>query len=279
MKKYILVLLILFAAAAPFFIFRDRTPPLTQTAKGRGELRRSIDLSACQENLLNYLKSRKDKPALIEAEKILSVEPGDSCALWGKAEILRRAYKFKQSEDILKEILGKSPNHASSLISLSYIRYHNKKFKAALEILKQVLGQPDLDRENKALAYMLMGSINARKSSLGGLFCKIVYGTRVKGYFQKAKKLAPDLSEVRLGLGSFYLLAPAIAGGDVDQAIKELEYAVKLAPDFATANARLAQAYKKKGNLKKYNFYIQRVRKLDPENEVLKELQNEELRD
>jgi hypothetical protein len=47
-----------------------------------------------------------------------------------------------------------------------------------------------------------------------------------------------------------------------------------MAPDFATANARLAQSYKKKGNKEKYNYYLQRAKELDPENEVA----NEELR-
>ncbi|MDD2752737.1 MAG: tetratricopeptide repeat protein, partial [Candidatus Omnitrophica bacterium] len=87
-----------------------------------------------------------------------------------------------------------------------------------------------------------------------------------------AKGLAPDLPEVRLGLGTFYLLAPGFAGGNQKAALEELEAAVRLAPDFATANARLAQAYQKAGNQEKYNFYLALAKKLDPENEVIAEL-------
>lgn len=259
MRKYIFVLLVLIAAIVPFFMVKNNSCP------AKNALAPTVDF-------LQDLKLRKDNLALAEIEKVLAVNPEDLSALWAKAEVLRRNYKFKQSEELLNRILAKYPAHTSSLISLSYIRYHNNEFETALKILKQVLKQPNLERENKALIYMLMGSINARRASLGGFFSKIAYGTHIKGYFEKAKVLAPDLSEVRLGLGTFYLLAPGIVGGDLERAIEELECAVKLTPDFATPHARLAQAYKKKGDWGKYNSYLKRAKQLDPENAVLKEI-------
>lgn len=273
MKKFTFILLILIAAIVPFFIFRNINCPFKRSSREKQTLTCSIELKTCQENLLKYLKLRKDNLAEKEVDKILKIQPNDICALWGKAEIFRRAYKFKESEKLLNEVLAKCLGHAPSLISLAYIKYRNNKFQDASRLLKQALKQPDLERENQALIYMLMGSINAKKASQGGFLSKVVYGTRIRGFFEKAKIRAPDLSEVRLGLGSFYLLAPKIAGGNIDKAIEELECAVQLTPDFATANARLAQAYKQKGNLEKYNFYIQRTKELDPENEAVKEIE------
>jgi tetratricopeptide (TPR) repeat protein len=199
------------------------------------------------------------------------VKPNYLCALWAKAEVLRRNYKFKESKVLLKQVLSQSPGHIPSLITLCYIDYHENDFNKAANILKGLLKRSDLDRENKAFAYMLIGSINAKKASSGGLLSKFVYGTDIKEFFEKAKAIAPDLPEVRLGLGSFYLFAPKIFGGNIDKAIIELESAVKLAPDFATANARLAQAYKNKGILEKYDFYIKRAKELNPHNEALME--------
>lgn len=271
MKKYILVLLITAAAIVPFFIFRNRYCPLTSPVIKKKGLTGRIELKAYQDNILKYLKLRKDELALAEAKKILSVKPDDTSALWAKAEILRRAYKFKESEELLKQVLAQCPDHGSSLITLSYIKYHDNKFSPALKILRQVLKQSDLERENEALVYLLMGSINAKRATQGGILSKLAYGVRIKGYFEKAKSLAPDLSEVRLGIGSFYLLAPRVAGGDIDKAIEELEYTVRLAPDFATANVRLAQAYKKKGDLEKYNFYLKRTKELDPQNPIFRD--------
>lgn len=275
MKKYALILLILLTAVASFFIFKDRTCPLARNYIERNKQDKiisAIDLKACQDNFMKCLKLRRDKLALAEIEKILLLKPDDSLALWGKAEIWRRDYKFKESEELLNQLLLKYPDHASSLISLSYIKYHDNHFEEALRLLNRALNKAGLDRESKALAYMLIGSINAKRASRGGFISKIAHGFRVQCYFKKAEILAPDLAEVRLGLGSFYLFAPSIAGGNLDKAIEELEQAVRLAPDFATANARLAQAYKEKGEVEKYNFYLKRTKELDPENEALKEI-------
>ncbi len=122
------------------------------------------------------------------------------------------------------------------------------------------------------MAYVMLGAINAKLSSQSGFLNKIRYGLSIKGYFLKAKELAPDLAEVRMSLGTFYLSAPAVIGGNLNRATDELELAVKIAPDFATANARLAQCYKRKGLEDKYKFYIKRAKELDPDNEVLKEI-------
>ena len=229
-----------------------------------------------QDVLLNdalmLLKFRKDQAALVDFEKILSQHPDNLDALWGKAEVLRRARHYKEAESMLNEILKKDPKHIPSLISLAHMRYKEDSLNEALRLIRQVLDADCPDKENRALAYVILGGIKSRYASKGGLLCKIKYGPGIKSYFLQAKELAPDLPEMHLALGSFYLLAPKIIGGNLEKAIKELEYTIKIAPDFATANARLAQCYKKKGDLEKCNFYLNRAKELDPANEVLQEL-------
>lgn len=273
MKKVILIAFILAAGLVYFLAVNNKACKLTRPGR---EAACSVDLRECQEKVLKYLKERKDDLALEEIAKIISIDPDDTCALWAKAEVLRRSYRFGESEELLNKVLTVSPGHPPSLITLAYIKYYEGNFHEAGFLLKEALRSPDLEKENEALVYMLMGSINAKKSSRGGLFGKLAYGTRIKGYFERAQVLAPDLPEVHLGLGTFCLLAPKIAGGDLERAIRELEWAVRLTPDFATANARLAQAYKRKGERQKYEFYIERAKGLDPENEVLKEIQEEQ---
>lgn len=275
MKKYLFVILGIITVSILGLNLDQGTCPLKSAQKSQ----KSAPIKKGEQGLLLneallLLKNRKDQAALAIFEKILVSEPENLNALWGKAEVLRRSRKFKDSEAILNNILNKYPYHASSLISLAYIRYKDDKLDAALKLVQQVLRTDNLDKENKALAYMMWGAINSRRSAKGWFFSKIRYGTQIKGYFLKAKELAADLPEVHLGLGTFYLLAPAIVGGNLEKAFDELSLAVKMAPDFATANARLAQSYKKKGNKEKYNYYLQRAKELDPENEVA----NEELR-
>lgn len=263
MRKYLLVTLVMFGLITGVYVAtRNRTCPLTTTLASEAQHQNILITKAFE-----LLKARKDNDALVIFEKILADEPGKLDALWGKAEVLRRNYQFKQAGELLSRILKKNPKHNSSLVSLSYIRCKDDRLNEALELVNQVLADDSLDKENQALAYMMLGTINSRRTQKGWFFSKIRYGTQIKCYFLKAKELAPHLPEVHLGLGTFYLKAPAIVGGNLDKAVQELETAVRIAPDFATANARLAQAYKKKGNLEKYDFFIQRAKNLDPENE------------
>jgi Tfp pilus assembly protein PilF len=219
------------------------------------------------------LKARKDNRALVIFEGILKGQPANREALWGKAEILRRGRKFRESEAILNTVLKNDPQYPPALLSLAYIKYNDNNLKEALSLIKQVLKSKALSKENRALAFMMLGTINSRRSQ-GWIVNKIQYGTQIKSYFLKAAELAPELAEIRLGLGTFYLNAPVIAGGSLDKAIEEFEAALKSAPEFATAAVRLAQAYKKKDDHEKYNFYLQRARELDPGNEALRELEN-----
>jgi tetratricopeptide (TPR) repeat protein len=222
---------------------------------------------------LGLLIIRKDNDALVIFEQVLAAAPQNQDALWGKAEVLRRSRDYKEAEGLLNKILNKNPKHISSLNSLAYIRYKDDKLNESLKLVNKVLKSDCLDKKNEALAYLLIGTINGRRASRGWLFSRISSGTRIKCFFLRAKELAPDLPEVHLALGTFYLLAPSIVGGNLNKGLEELKLAVEIAPDFATANARLAQAYKKRGNLQRYNFHIQRAKRLDPQNEVLKELE------
>lgn len=222
------------------------------------------------------LKSRKDNQARGVFENILSNQPDNYDALWAKAEILRRSNNPLEAELILNDILRKTKGvHLASLNTLAYIKYYNKDFSGAGFLISKVLNSQPLDNQNKALAFMLLGAINSKRAAEGGLMSKVINAGKIKPYFLKARELAPDLPEVRLSMGTFYLLAPAIIGGNLDKAIKELETTVRMAPEFVTACVRLAQAYKKKGMHDKYAYYISKARELEPENEALMELLKE----
>ncbi len=244
-------------------LFGPPSPPINCTIRLDRTIVEALDL----------LKKRKDAQALAIFQEHLARDPSNLDALWGKAEVLRRQRKYNDAEAILTQVLNKDPGHAAALVSEASIRYKHEEYEEAGRLLQLVIDGDCPDEENLALAYTLLGAVNGRRSSVGGILDKFYFGTRVKKCFLKAKELAPQLAEVRMGLGTFYLLAPAIAGGNLDKAISELEYAVTLAPDFATANARLAQAYRKKGLKEKSVSLCALAKKLDPENEVVKDLE------
>lgn len=276
MKKYLLLILLgigaIIAVYSAILLNKGICPLILRPASKTIECISANKSDALFKKASALLKSRKDNEALAVYEEILSIEPANIDASWGKAEVLRRKRDYEHSEDLLNQILKINPGHTSSLISLAYIKYKDGRLNDALQLVKRALNTDCLDNNNEALGYVMLGMINSRRSQQGWLFGKIAYGMQIKCHFLKAKALASDLPESSLALGTFYLLAPPIAGGNLEEALKELESTLKIAPDFATVNARLAQAYRKKGDLDKYNFYIKRTKELDPENEVLREL-------
>ena len=219
---------------------------------------------------LEQLKARQDEDAWLNFEKALKGSDSGLDALWGEAELLRRKRKYDESEEVLKKILSTNPNHALSLVTLSYIKYNSGKFNEAEKLLSSALDSPN-DKESAAAAYVMLGAVNAARAEKGNIIEKLMYAPQVKCYFDRAVELAPGLAEAHLALGTFYLLAPGVlGGGNLDKASVELNLAVNLAPGFATANARLAQCYKKQYDYVKYNFYREIAEKVDPDNEVLK---------
>lgn len=273
MKRYLALLasisvsLVILSIIWIFFVFKVTLTKRVECLKPTGQ-------DTLIRNALALLKKRDDGAALKNFEAVLANAPDNINALWGKAEVLRRNRDYKESEGMLNKILSADKRHVPSLLSLAYIRYKDGGFSEGVSLVNRVLNMDYVEKEDTALAYILLGSINSKYAARGGFLNKVKYGTRIKGYFLKASKLSPDMPEGHLALGTFYLLAPAFAGGNINKAIQELETAFKIAPGFATVSARLAQVYKMQGQMDKFAYYFQRAKHLDPENEVLKEIAN-----
>lgn len=238
----------------------DRAPAVCQLPKN--------DISSG----LALLKNRKDALALEIFSKVLQDDPQNIEALWGKAEVLRRQRHYDKSEEILTQALKSNPNHLPSRISLAYIRYKQDRLDEAYNLIKNTLNSKACRPEDEAMSYIMIGTINSRRTQKDGMLAKLAYAGKIKRYFLKAQAISPDLPESRLALGTFYLVAPAIIGGDIAKAQFELEAALKLAPEFATAKARLGQLYLKKGDKQKADAYFAEAAALDPENEVVAEV-------
>jgi len=91
----------------------------------------------------------------------------------------------------------------------------------------------------------------------------------VNGYLKKAQKLLPDAPEVLYAVGSYYLLTPAIAGGDLDRAIDLLEKSRRQTPLNPSVYVRLAQAYRARGQMTVARHFIAQAAAIDPQDEIL----------
>jgi Tfp pilus assembly protein PilF len=88
--------------------------------------------------------------------------------------------------------------------------------------------------------------------------------------------LRPNAAEVLLGLGSFYLLAPPIVGGDRNKAEDYLKRALLADPFLADTYVRLAQLYKIQGDNVKYELYLNEALKIDPQSELALDIKNKQ---
>ncbi|MCM8797539.1 MAG: hypothetical protein NC923_06680 [Candidatus Omnitrophica bacterium] len=269
MKRWLLVIIGISFMFFLSFALSKRTCPITSSKKHKTP---AIAIPVLSQQAMLLLRKREDNAAFLIFGKILEQSPKDINALWGKAEVFRRKRKYKESEEILQEILKIDPLHAPSLISLAYIRYKDSQLQEAARILDNLLSNKLLDSENRAMAYLLLSAVNSSYSLKGGILTKMKTASKILYYLSQARDLAPELPETHLGLGTFYLKSPAILGGNLNKAIRELEYCLILAPHFATAHARLAQAYGRKGDIGRYEFHLEQAKTLDPQNEVLQEL-------
>ncbi len=219
---------------------------------------------------LVYLNLHRDKEAKEAFNKVLSLNPKATEAKWGVAEVLRREHDLTKSEELLKEAIKEDSDFSPAYITLAYIRYYQMKFEEAVRLANKVIkqGRENVDLSNYVRAYLLLGGCKGMIAHYGGPISKIVNGTAVLSNIKRAQALQPDNAGVMFGLGSFYLLAPALAGGDIDKAEEYLNKAVKLDPLFADAYVRLAQLYKMKGDNQNYEIYLNKALKIDPKNKL-----------
>nr|MBP7836433.1 FAD:protein FMN transferase [Candidatus Omnitrophota bacterium] len=255
-EKYLLTFLVIGCSLAFVYLALETKTSNQRPWSGPVEYSSKID------EAMDLLRTRRNKDALAILDKILLSEPKNPDAIWGKAEVFRRAKQYKLAELMFKEVLDIDPGHLPALISLAYLRYTEGNLRAALNITNQAFILSGSCRQGRALTYVLLGLINSARPFNGGVIARINRSLEIKSYFLKAARLAPELPETHLSMGVFYLEAPFLEGGNLKQAIRELKRAVEIAPEFSEANALLAQAYKKQENIAARDSQLYRDKRL-----------------
>ena len=224
---------------------------------------------------LIYLNYHRVEEARAAFQRILHSDPDSVEAKWGLAEILRRDKKTDESEAMLNEVIEDDPAFWPAYITLAYLRYTQTDFDAAVKLALKVRrqGKERVDLSNYTRSYLIFAGAKGMIASNGGPLSKLLNGTQVLPNLKKAEKLQPDSAAVLFGLGSFYFLAPSIAGGNINKAVDYLERTIEADPLFTDGYVRLAQVYKSKGDLVKYRFYLDKAVAIDPQNELLRDEQ------
>ncbi|MDD5129669.1 MAG: hypothetical protein PHS66_01255 [Candidatus Omnitrophica bacterium] len=220
------------------------------------------------------LNLHQDQQADAIFNKLLMDNPDLKEAKWGKAEVLRRRHDSFLAENLLNEVIKLDPQFSPALISLAYIKYFQMNYKASVKLALKVIeqGRNGSDLSNYVRAYAMYAGAKGMLAHYGGLFSKGIDGLAVKPNLEKALKLQPKSAAVLFGLGSFYLLAPAIAGGDKAKAEVFLNQAIEADPLFADAYVRLGQLAKINGNQQECDFFLQKALEIDPGNELAQDI-------
>lgn len=220
------------------------------------------------------LNEYKNKEAEDIFYKMLKLDPNSKEAQWGRAEVLRRKREYKPSKEILDRLLEKYPEYVPTYITLAYIKYMEKNFDATVDLAYKVvkMGQDKVDLNNFVRAHCLVAGAKGMIAHYGGPVSKVVNGRSVLPYLKKAERLQPDSPSVLFGLGSYYLLIPAVFGRDINKAEEYLLRAIKIDPNFPDIYVRLAQVEKFRKNNDKYNEYLSKALSLDPLNELARDI-------
>jgi len=246
-------------------------------AQAKFEADGSGNLDDLYEAALVCLNQHRNDEAENIFNKIIEFDPQYYPPKWGIAEVMRRQHQLKEAQILSEEVIKGHPDFSPAYITLAYLEYLKLNLNQAVNLAGVVIeqGRKNVDLSNFSRAFLIYGGAKGLIAHRGGPLSKILNGTAVLPALKKAQKLQPDSAAVLLGLGSFYVLAPGFGGGDLDKGMELLQKAIKVDPKLADAYARLAQAYKIKGDPAKYMEYLNKALEIDPGNELALDTQSQ----
>jgi tetratricopeptide (TPR) repeat protein len=244
---------------------------LTPEAKQAGR-----DPAALYELGLIALTARADKEAQAYFRRALEAAPDAPGPKWGIAEVKRRLHELEAAEALLGEVLAEAPGFGPALLTLGYIRFTRADFGGCLRLAQRVVdaGPGATDATNYARALVLAAGAKGMLAHHHGLIAKIRHGTQVRGLLERAAALRPEEPAVLVGLGSYHLFAPGVAGGDREKAMGLLKKASERDPLLPDAWIRLGQAYWLSGDKQKYRECLAKAEAIDPKNELLADIKS-----
>ncbi len=220
---------------------------------------------------LGHMNLYEEEAARSLFQEILRRDPDNIGGRWGLAELMRRDHRLDAAQEELEKIMEEAPEFAAAPVTLGYLLFDKDEYERSIRLAVRVirLGADRVDLTNLTRAYLIIGGAKGMLAEQGGPFSKLFQGTQVMSYLRKAQRLQPENPGVYFGMGSFYAMAPAFAGGDKAKGIKLLEKAVETDPNFTDAWARLAGVWFAHGDKEKYKRYLAKARSLDPRNKLV----------
>ncbi|MRR17377.1 MAG: hypothetical protein EG826_13065 [Deltaproteobacteria bacterium] len=178
-------------------------------------------------------------------------------------------HRYEESRAVLAGLVKTHPDFYPASVALAHLDYLQKDFDRSYQRAVQLIGKRrELSRFHFTVSLMLAAGAKGVLAKRNLLVAIPAY-FEVKGYLEEAQKQMPDAAEVLYAVGSYHLLTPAVAGGDVERAIALLERSKRLTPLNPHVYVRLAQAYRACSRPDVSRRYLRQAAELDPRNELL----------
>lgn len=208
----------------------------------------------------------KLKKLYADHEKTLSGRPALKLL---QGVILLREHRYAESRAVLEGLIRERPDIHAATFVLGHLHYLRKDFERSYALARQLIRKKkDISRYHYVVSLLLAAGAKGMIVAHNLLWAIPAY-FEVNGYFREARQLMPEAPEVLYGIGSYHLLTPPVAGGDIDLALSLLEKSRRLTPLNTSVYVRLAQGFRAKKDETAYANNIARARELDPQDELL----------
>jgi len=125
--------------------------------------------------------------------------------------------ELEQAQQKFEERLQQDSNDSTALLYLARIAQQNGDLDKAEELIEEALEKAP---ENAAIQYRY-GGILGEVAGEASIFTALGYAKKSLKGLERAAEIEPDNIEYQRGLLNYYLIAPGIAGGDNEQALKQ----------------------------------------------------------
>ena len=127
--------------------------------------------------------------------------------------------ELKKTKVIFKELLEENHESAISNYYFGRVLFEEKNFDEAIDYLKEAV---EYDEENSEYCFWLAKAYTSEINNVN-FISKGIYSSKAMSNLEKSIELDPANIEARQYLAMFLFRAPAIAGGDKDEAWKQAE--------------------------------------------------------
>ncbi|MCD4779495.1 MAG: tetratricopeptide repeat protein [Candidatus Omnitrophica bacterium] len=222
------------------------------------------------------LKYFNNHNAKLIFEDILVSDPSVYEARWGVAEALKGLHDYDLSEQILGALIDEKKNFAPVIMSSAHLAYLRNSLKEVLALTGRIIRMKSdqVDSETILYAHGLYSAAHGMLTVDAGPLSIAFHGYTSVRHLKIVRKLDPESFIHYFGWGNFYLLAPKVFGGDLKKAEDYYHKVIEMNPNFPDVYVRLAEIYKRQGEMQKYQQFINKALELDPQNPLADDILN-----